>query len=328
MNRNGKIFAAALCTAAFVIGGGIVANRFLFSKSTPDLLSVHTTEVQTETAEAPVEITAAAAGNTETQAETSAAASSGSKAAGTETKSEPVVPAYKVSMETSKPGEGISIAYPVISGMEDTGLQSSINARLKRNAESIIILYPLDQNMDRLSVSCRLNYIDRSRISVIYTGELQLSRQTAQSVYTKESQSLPVQPAENGQPAADISAPLYAADDLDRKLFYTNTVDLRKNESLAVSSFVSPETLGTYVLDDSCIFENKDREEKAVLVSYLKQYAPSYYTGIFNTADFHKNMTAWPESFCYENKGDVVFSVPLPAELGDYCLVRFVPHTK
>lgn len=66
----------------------------------------------------------------------------------------------------------VEIEYPEIFGMKDKELQSRINYKIKTNALSIVGLYPVSTNVQRLDVYSDVKYIDDNTITIVYTGRL------------------------------------------------------------------------------------------------------------------------------------------------------------
>ena len=110
-------------------------------------------------------------------------------------------------------------------------------------------------------------------------------------------------------------------------VFYTCTVDLNKEVLLGLSDYADPYTMAGYILSDDCVLE-KPSDSKEALES-LKTQDINTLWGILKEADFTSETDSrFPESFSYENQGNIYISVPVPHALGDYVIVRFTPDTK
>lgn len=342
-----KVFigAVAACLLVVCIAIGI---SVLVQTEEPDYGSIHTTEAESTEAEqeTPVVITIPETEETERETETSRSETQ------PQTTAAPLAQ-YEVTIDRKVFGNGnVSIAYPIVSNMEDEALQEKVNQNLSGNATAILSLYPVDVNTDRLEISCTVNYIDRRRISVIYTGILYQGQQSAgtagetqTSAAQDNSQLAPgetwAQPGAQGGLPENLQATNLApgeraggglgngeTDTQGRRIFYTNTVNLRTGSSMSLRDFVDARTLGGYVLQEDCQFETTDQNLLSYIRVYLSAHDSSYYEAIFQNADFPLKTQGWPQSFCYENKGDIVFSIPVSSALGDYVLARYVPETK
>ena len=70
-----------------------------------------------------------------------------------------------------------------------------------------------------------------------------------------------------------------------------------------------------------------DAETAAAAKTFLKESDQSYYTALFQNADFPYQET-FPECFSYEYEGSIYFSLPVAHALGDYILAVYTPENK
>lgn len=240
-----------------------------------DLTSIHTSAAETMASET------TAAPET-AQAETTAAA----------------VPANKnitTDINTYTSGK-VTIQYPSLSNFDDAEKAAKIDELLKTNAISIVDAYGLSDQDDTLDVKCTVLSADRSRITVTYTGQMQVKG------------------------AAYPTA-----------LFFSNTIDVAKAENIGFSKFADPYTMAGYVLSDDCQFANVSAELNAELMKAKDSMTLDQYTKLFNQADFPLKDTSGKDSFrcfSYEQDGTIYFSIPVTHALGDYALVMYTPDTK
>lgn len=198
--------------------------------------------------------------------------------------------AFSLSVKTDTyQNAGISIQYPVIS---DDSVKASINDHLKENALSILKAWEVDEAKDTLNVSCKVLSATKNRITVRYEGS-----------YMPEGGAHPT------------------------TVFYTNTVNLSSGSDIGLSYLADPATLASYVLSDNCTFPEADAETVAAAKTFLKEEDASYYTSLFQNADFPFQAT-FPECFSYEYEGAIYFSLPVPHSLGDSILAVYTPENK
>ena len=197
----------------------------------------------------------------------------------------------------------VSIEYPSVENLEDSQKAAAIDSLMKENALSIIQAYGLNEAEDSLRIWCKVISADRNRITVIYTGEM-----------TKKDASYPT------------------------AIFYSNTIDVSQAKNLGFEKFADPYTMAGYVLSGDCKFVSVTDERSSQMVAvdeelikelmnYKNENSLDYYTKLFSNADFPLE-GAFPESFSYEQEGDIYFSIPVPHALGDYAVVVYVPDTK
>ena len=66
----------------------------------------------------------------------------------------------------------VHIAYPQISGMEDSEAEEKINYKIKANAISIVPLYPISTSLQTLDIACEVKRLDEDFITIIYEGRV------------------------------------------------------------------------------------------------------------------------------------------------------------
>lgn len=142
----------------------------------------------------------------------------------------------------------VSIQYPVIS---DNSVKPEINDHLKDNALSILKAWEIDEAKDTLNITCKVLSATKNRITVRYDGNVM----TDGGIH----------------PTA---------------IFYTNTISLSSGSDIGLSYLADPATLASYVLSDDCTFPETDAETAAAAKTFLKEYDQSYYTALFQNADF------------------------------------------
>lgn len=198
--------------------------------------------------------------------------------------------AFSLSVKTDTYQSGnISIQYPVIS---DSSVKTSINDHLKENALSILKAWEVDESKDTMNVTCKILSATKNRVTVRYEGS-----------YMPEGGAHPT------------------------TVFYTNTVNISSGSDIGLSYLADPATLASYVLSDDCTFPEADAETVAAAKTFLKEENLTYYTTLFQNADFPSQGT-FPECFSYEYEGSIYFSLPVPHALGDYILAVYTPENK
>lgn len=198
--------------------------------------------------------------------------------------------ALSLSVQTDTYQNGnISIQYPVIS---DNSVKAGINEHLKENALAILKAWEIDEARDTMNITCKILSATKNRITVRYDGNVM----TDGGIH----------------PTA---------------IFYTNTISLSSGSDIGLSYLADPATLASYVLSDDCTFPETDAETAAAAKTFLKEYDQSYYTALFQNADFPYQET-FPECFSYEYEGSIYFSLPVAHALGDYILAVYTPENK
>lgn len=93
--------------------------------------------------------------------------------------------------------KNININYPEVNGMKDIEQQANVNNKLYINALSIVALYPINPKLQKLTITPEVVEIDNSKITVLYTGQLEnpsastKKRTTNSSRAAKKSSSIP-----------------------------------------------------------------------------------------------------------------------------------------
>lgn len=262
--------------AAALLLAGVCLFTGCKSKNKLDISSSHTSapaETMADTAAVTTEAQTKASETTEVPAQSGSAQTSG----------------FTTTLSTYSSGK-VSVEYPIVSKMEDSAAEASVNKLLKDNALSVIKANGVDEGKDTLAVKCKVLSIDRKRITAVYTGKLGAS-----------------------QPVS---------------LFFTNTVDLSKAENVGFSTYADPYTMAGYVMSDDCQLYNLPAETAAKVKEHIKGQSVDYYNTLFKNADFPLKDSTFPESFSYERQGEIYFSIPVPHTLGDYAIVKFTPETK
>ena len=171
-------------------------------------------------------------------------------------------------------------------------MKPEINDHLKDNALSILKAWEIDEAKDTLNITCKVLSATKNRITVRYDGNVM----TDGGIH----------------PTA---------------IFYTNTLSLSSGSDIGLSYLADPATLASYVLSDDCTFPETDAETAAAAKTFLKESDQSYYTALFQNADFPFQET-FPECFSYEYEGSIYFSLPVAHTLGDYILAVYTPENK
>jgi len=290
MNKGRLLFfAAGLLTA-----GLLSLSACGKSKEEKDLSGTHT-NVSPETmaeSSAPVSSTAETVGPSSSVPAETSPASGGSKKTSLNTSVETFV------------NKNIKISYPIISGMTDDSRQKKANDLLKKNALSILENYPdskepIDQGKDTLEITCKVLAADTNRITVIYSG-----------YYNMENAAHP------------------------NNIFYSNTIDLKSITNLGLKDFTDAYTMAGYVLSDDVILSGADSDIAKGFMAKRKDTTLDQYTTCFKNSDFplktglDGKTTSWPDTFSYEQDGNVYFTIPVSHALGDYVIVEYDPTTK
>ncbi|MDO5564474.1 MAG: hypothetical protein Q4F88_04520 [Eubacteriales bacterium] len=196
----------------------------------------------------------------------------------------------EASVTTYKSDDGkISIEYPTIKNMRDTSLQDLINIKIKDNALSIIKLYPINSLKNTCDIKAQINYIDKKRISIIYTGTIDKTN----IFYTNTI-------------------------DLENA---TNVVFKDYLAPLAMASLLN-NSKATFVDADV-------EKTKKINAYIKKNYSKKKLQEMFESADIkNEEMKTWPKTFSYERNDSVFFSIKVSNALGDYVIVRYDLETK
>lgn len=101
-------------------------------------------------------------------------------------KEEPVSYTIKSYIDDTK---NININYPEVKGMKDTEQQVNVNNKLYINALSIVTLYPINPKKQKLSVTPEVVEITDTKITVVYTGQLENPSATQSSKTTNSNRT-------------------------------------------------------------------------------------------------------------------------------------------
>lgn len=183
----------------------------------------------------------------------------------------------------------ITIEYPIVRNMQDENMQNKINETIKTNAVSIIKYYPIKEK-DTANIKCSINYLDSSRISILYNGNI----------------------------------------NNNTKVFYSNTVDLNTNHNIEFKELLAPQAMANLLSNGKEEFLNADEKTTKELRKYIKNnYSKKKLTSIFESADFKdKGITDWPYTFSYENGDTVFFSIKVSEKLGNFAIIKYNLETK
>lgn len=265
------VFAAALCCA-------VTGCR---SKDKIDLTSSHTTAAE-ETMSPSTE-----ALETETAAETAEESASSSS----DGKAPSDALSIRSQIATEKEGK-VSIEYPILSNLHDSGTEDTVNALLKENATRILSDYEVSPETDTVEIKCSIISLDRSKAVIAYEGSLM-----------KQGAAHPT------------------------GIFYTTTVDLGDGTLSGLSDYADAYTMAGYIISDDCVVYRPS--ESAEIREYLKGLSLEECWDILKQCDFTaQNLSGFPQAFSYENEGSIYISMPVPHALGDYAIIRYTPDTK
>ena len=110
-------------------------------------------------------------------------------------------------------------------------------------------------------------------------------------------------------------------------LFYTTTVDLDLGTLVGFSDYADAQTMAEYILSDECRLYYPSASEE--VLAELKAMDKTALTDILKACDFTSvSEGTFPQSFSYENQGDIYMVLPVSHALGDYAIVRYTPDTK
>ena len=268
-----KLSALLLLMAAVCLLSGCKRNKH----EPVDLTSIHTSKAAAETMASSIakqEETTTASEETTTKAPSANAAQIASE------------------IQSYHPGdqENITISYPIISNMKDSGNEEEVNKLLKENASAFYHSLGEDNIPDSMNIKCSVESLDRNRITAVYKG-----------VYTPKGGSYPI------------------------NVFYTNTVDLQQVKSLGINDYSDAYTMAGYLMSEDVEFYQVSDGLKNSLLAHRAAQTIEDYTNLLNEADFPLKTSdsgkEFPGSFSYLNQSTLYFSIPVPHELGDYAIV-------
>ncbi len=205
--------------------------------------------------------------------------------------SEGAAVAVKSKIETYKDGN-ISVEYPVLSGLPSGVSEDKVNALIKEKAIQIINAYELSGDSSTVSITCNVLALDRSKAVISYSGNI------------------------------DTEGAAYPLD-----VFYTTTVDLKTGDLVRLINYADPYTLAEYVQSDDCVFTKA--ADKSAAREEIGKYEIDVLAELLAESDFSADDDSnFPESFSYENQGDIYVVIPVTHAAGDYVIAKFTPDTK
>ena len=111
---------------------------------------------------------------------------------------------------------------------------------------------------------------------------------------------------------------------VDQKVFYTNTINMKTADDIYLSQLVNPETLAKYARSSKAEIVNATEYNEKEVRNYIRKSTVTALTEVFTKADFHNTkMNYWPKSFSYVENGDLYFTVKLSSKLGNYALIKY-----
>lgn len=111
---------------------------------------------------------------------------------------------------------------------------------------------------------------------------------------------------------------------VDQKIFYTNTINMKTAEDIYMSQFVKPETLAKYARSSKAEIVNVAENNEQEIRTYIRKSTVTALSDVFTKADFHNaKMDYWPKSFSYVEDDDLYFTVKLSSKLGNYALIKY-----
>lgn len=260
------------------------------SREKIDLSSTHTTAAAQTTA--PAKETMAGKDDLEKEKDTTASKETSDAAAETK-KGQDASSALSVRSQIATYKDGkVSIEYPILSNLRDDKTSETVNKLIKDNAIRIVSDNGLKAASDTVQVKCNIISLDRSKVVLTYEGSMKA-----------EGASYPT------------------------AVFYTTTVDLNKGTLIGLSDYADAYTMAGYIVSDDCvIFKPADSKE---VMEYIKSKTMEEYWDILKQCDFTADgLTGFPQSFSYENQGNIYMSIPTNHAVGDYAIIRFSPDTK
>ena len=116
------------------------------------------------------------------------------------------------------------------------------------------------------------------------------------------------------------------ANNIDQKIYYTNTINLNTGLDLTLSDYISDfNELAKYLRSSKVEFENIDEDDRKAVREYINKTVQSKYVEQMKAADFrNEGVKSWPKIFSYKDvDGTVYFSVKLSSKLGNYAIVKY-----
>ena len=280
-NRLYALAAIALLASLSVTG---CRQREKIDISTLHTESAEETAPEKETMEAMEETTAAETKEAEDSKDASSALSVQAKTA------------------TFKDGK-ISIEYPVLSNLRDSGIEKKVNEKILEIAKSPVAYHELDKDKDTVEVKYNMIALEKGKAVMVFKGSSM-----------SEGAAHPME------------------------LYYTASFDLETGKLKRLSDYADPYTLAGYLVSDDCkvifpdfaVAETLDYVKGGVTgTAEDQQTAIDEWTEVLKEGDFNENdMKTFPSVFSYENQGNIYFTIPLPHVLGEYAVISFTPDTK
>lgn len=116
------------------------------------------------------------------------------------------------------------------------------------------------------------------------------------------------------------------ASDIDQKIYYTNTINLKTGLDMKLGDYVSDfDALSKYLRSSKVEFANIDESNRKAVREYVNKTIQSRYVEQMESADFrNEGVKSWPKIFSYiDTDGTVYFSVKLSSKLGNYAIVKY-----
>ena len=111
---------------------------------------------------------------------------------------------------------------------------------------------------------------------------------------------------------------------VDQRVFYTNTINMKTGDDIYLSQLVNPETLAKYARSSKAEIVNATEYNESEIRTYIRKSTVTALTEVFTKADFHNSkMNYWPKSFSYVEGNDLYFTVKLSSKLGNFALIKY-----
>ena len=155
---------------------------------------------------------------------------------------------------------------------------------------------------------------------------------TSNGVYYSQSGTQNIAPIEStSRNSVTYSLPISGfantnASDIDQRIFYTNTINLKTGLDMKLGDYVSDfNALAKYLRSSKVEFANISEKDRKAVREYVNKTVQSKYVEFMESADFrNEGVKAWPKIFSYrEDDGTVYFSVRLSSKLGNYAIVKY-----
>ena len=155
---------------------------------------------------------------------------------------------------------------------------------------------------------------------------------TSSGTYYSQSGTQNVAPTETSAGYSNVySLPVSGfantnASDIDQRIYYTNTINLKTGLDMRLSDYVKDfDALAKYLRSSKVEFANIDDSDRKQVREYVNKTVQSKYVEQMRTADFrNEGVSSWPKIFSYrDTDGTVYFSVKLSSKLGNYAIVKY-----